>query len=156
MLVVCQKMNTQKGRGYRLPLLLGDTRVHSNAGEVAFAEQLVQLGSSDSALHEDDDLIEFQGVEKVVELTILLGLLELDSVLLETVQSKLGLIIDVDLEGIPHEFLANWADLLREGGAEHHHLFLGGSGAEDFLDIAAHVFHTLVKVEIWFRLNVPI
>ena len=40
---------------------------------------------------------------------------------------------------ILHELLADWSDVLAQGGAEHHHLLLVGGGAEDFLDISSHV-----------------
>lgn len=46
------------------------------------------------------DLIELEVVEKVVELPVLLLLLELEEVLLETVEGQLGLVVDVDLEGL--------------------------------------------------------
>ena len=108
--------------------------------EVAFSEELVKLGGSESALDENDDLIELEGIEQVVELSVLLALVESDGVLLQTVQGKLGLIINIDFHGISHEFLADWSDLLRECGAEHHDLLLSGSGSEDFLDVSSHVY----------------
>lgn len=43
---------------HNLPLLLGDTGVHSNTGEFALVQQLVQLVGTESALDEDDDLVE--------------------------------------------------------------------------------------------------
>ncbi len=39
-----------------------------------------------------------------------------------------------------HELLARYANFLGEGGGEHHDLLLVGSGPEDLLDIAAHVW----------------
>lgn len=44
------------------------------------------------------DLVELEVVEQVVELSVLLLLLELEEVLLQTVQGELGLVVDVDLE----------------------------------------------------------
>merc|ERR1719507_2643923 len=38
-----------------------------------------------------------------------------------------------------HELLADWSDVLGEGGAEHHHLLLVGSRAENLLHVASHV-----------------
>lgn len=122
-----------------LPLLLADTRVHSDRWEIALAEQLVQLGGTESALDEDDDLVELKLIKEIVELAVLLALAELDVVLLQTVQGKLCLVIDVDLKWILHELLADWAGLLSEGGAEHHDLLLRWGGAEDLLDVTAHV-----------------
>jgi hypothetical protein len=118
---------------------LADARVHSNRWEIAFAEKFVKLSSTQSALDEDDDLVEFEAVEEVIEFAILLRLVKLDAVLLETVQSELGLIINVHLERISHEFLANRSDCLRQSGAEHHDLLLGWGLSEDFLNVAAHI-----------------
>ena len=38
-----------------------------------------------------------------------------------------------------HELLADWSDVLGEGGAEHHHLLLVGSRTENLLHVASHV-----------------
>jgi hypothetical protein len=124
--------------GY-IPLLLRDTRVDGDTGEVALAQKLVELSGTESALDEDDDLVELQLVEEVVELTVLLSLTKLDVVLLETVESELGLVINVDLQGVAHELLADGTGLLGKGGREHHNLLLCWGSAEDFLHIAAHV-----------------
>lgn len=42
-----------------------------------------------------------------------------------------------------HELLAGGADVLRESGGEHHNLLVVGGGAEDFLNITAHVCRLL-------------
>jgi len=70
------------------------------------------------------------------------------------VESQLGLVIDVDLEGLDvskvvvgelnktcrlHELLAGCSDILREGGREHHDLLVVGSSSEDLLDVSSHV-----------------
>jgi len=44
------------------------------------------------------NLVELQGIEEVVQLPVLLLLLKLDVVLLESVKSELGLVVDVNLE----------------------------------------------------------
>ena len=67
-----------------IPFFLTDTRVHSNGGEVAFAQKLVKLSGSESALDEDDDLIELEGVKKIIQLAVLLRLIKLQAVLLQT------------------------------------------------------------------------
>lgn len=122
-----------------LPLLLADTRVDCNTGEVALAQQLVQLVGTLSALDKNDDLVELKVVQKLVQLAVLLLLVQLDVVLLQAVKSELGVVIDVDLQRVTHELLANGTDLLGESGAEHHNLLIGRGGTEDFLDITAHV-----------------
>jgi len=113
--------------------------VNGDRGEVAFSKELVEFGCSKSALDENDDLVEFQSVEQVVELSVLLAFVESDGVLLQTVQGQLGLVVDIDFHGVPHEFLADGSDLLREGGTEHHDLLLSRGGTEDLLDVSAHV-----------------
>ena len=113
--------------------------MHCDTREVALSEQLVQFRGSNRALDEDDDLVELECVKQIVELSILLRLAELDVVLLQPVQGKLGLIVDVDLQRVLHEFLADRTNLLRERGAEHHDLFLCRRRAEDLLHVSAHV-----------------
>ena len=121
------------------PLFLADTRVNCDRREVTLAEKLVELSGAQGALHKDNDLVKLHIVKKLIELAVLLLLIKLDVVLLETVQGKLGVIINVNLKRVLHELLANRADLLGQGGAEHHNLLLGWRGTEDLLDVAAHV-----------------
>ena len=45
-----------------------------------------------------------------------------------------------------HELLADWSDVLGEGGAEHHHLLLVRSQAEDVLHVSTHVCRQNVKL----------
>lgn len=127
------------GRLGRLPLLLAHARVDRDGREVAFPKQLVQLRRTQGALDKDDDLVELKLVEKLVQLAVLLVLAELDVVLLETVQGQLGVLVDVVLGRVLHELLADGLDLVRQRGAEHHDLLLVRSGAEDLLDVTAHV-----------------
>jgi hypothetical protein len=122
-----------------LPLLLADTGVDSNTGEVALAQKLIQLVGTLGALDKDNDLVELKVVQELVQLAVLLLLAKLDVVLLQAVKSELGVVINVDLQRVAHELLADGADLLGEGGAEHHNLLVGGGGSENFLDIATHV-----------------
>lgn len=46
-----------------VPLLLAHTRVNRDGGEVALPQQLVELGGTNGALDEDDDLVELQVVQ---------------------------------------------------------------------------------------------
>ena len=108
--------------------------------EVAFTKKLVQFSGPLSALDEDDDLVEFEAVKKIVQLAVLLGFGKLDVILQKSVKGKSSIIgISIDFERVTHEFLANWADLLGKSGAEHHDLLLGWCGSEDLLDISSHV-----------------
>lgn len=56
--------------------------MHGDGWKVAFAQELVELGGAESALDENDDLVELQAVEQIVEFAILLSLLKFDPVLL--------------------------------------------------------------------------
>lgn len=112
----------------------------SNGREVALAQKLVEFGGSECALDEDDDLVELEFIEQFIEFAVLLLLVEFDVVLLKAVEGKLGLIINVDFERVLHKLLADRADLLGECCAEHHNLLLCRSGAEDLLNVAAHVY----------------
>lgn len=88
----------------------------SSAGEVALAKELVELSASKGGADEDDDLIELEAVKQIVELAVLLALVKLHVVLLETVQSQLLLVVDVDLKRVLHELLADHADFLGQSG----------------------------------------
>jgi hypothetical protein len=120
--------------------------VHRNGREVTLAQKPVELGGTDGALDEDDDLVVHQLIEQVVETSVLLGLGEADVVLLKTVQCELGLVIDVNLEGVLHELLAHRPGLGGERGRKHHDLFLSGSRTENFLHIAAHVCDSSITI----------
>jgi hypothetical protein len=123
-----------------IPFFLLDTRVDCGTGEVALAQEVVELLASLGGANEDDDLVELKLIEEVVELPVLLTLVKLHVVLLQTVKGQRLLVVDVDLERVLHELLAGLADLLCQGGGEHHHLLVGGCGAEDGLHIVAHVW----------------
>lgn len=84
-------------------------------------------------------MIELQVIKQLVELPILLLLVKLDEELVEAVEGESLLVINIDLEGILHEFLADRSDFLGEGGAEHHDLLLCRCGAEDLLNVTTHV-----------------
>jgi hypothetical protein len=88
--------------------------VDSNRGEVTLAQELVKLGSAQSAFDEDDDLVELQFVQEFVELAVLLALLEGNVVLLETVEGQLGILVDIMLRWVLHKLLADGLDLVRE------------------------------------------
>ena len=113
--------------------------MHSDTWKVALAKNLVQLGSSKRALDEDDDLVELEIIEQVIQLAVLLAFAQFDIKLLKSVKCEFGIIVNVDLERISHEFLADRSNILREGGTEHHDLLLSGRSTEDFLNVPSHV-----------------
>lgn len=132
-----------------LPLVLRHLRVHSDGREAAFAQQTIKLVRTECVLDENDDLIVVQGVEQIIETSVLLILGKLDVVLLETMQSELSLVIDVDLKRVLHELLADGFGLVGQGCRKHHDLLLCWSGTEDLLDITAHVCQRVSSVVIW-------
>ena len=115
------------------------TGVDADGWEVALGQESVKLVGTSNLGNENDNLVEFENIQQVVELAILLRFGKLDIVELKTVQSELGIIVDVDFHGILAKLLADWSNLLAERGAEHHHLLLVRSHAEDLLDITTHV-----------------
>ncbi len=80
--------------------------------EIAFSEQLVELGRSEGALDENDDLVKLKLIEKLIELAVLLLLCKRNVVLLETVQSQFGVFVDVMLCWVLHELPADGLDLV--------------------------------------------
>lgn len=84
----------------RNTLWLGKGRVDADGGEVALLEKGVELGCALDRLDKDTDLVELEVVEEVVELAVLLAFLELEVVLLETMEGELGLVVDVDFQGL--------------------------------------------------------
>jgi hypothetical protein len=56
-----------------------------------------------------------------------------------TVKSASQINDKVRVTYVIHEFLARNANLLRQGGAEHHNLLVVGGDPEDFLNVAAHI-----------------
>lgn len=81
----------------REPLVLLHPAVDARRGEVALAQEAVELLGSRDRADKDDDLVEVERVEQVVELAVLLALAEHHVVLHEAVQRELGLVVDVDL-----------------------------------------------------------
>lgn len=122
-----------------LPLFLTHTRVNRDAGKVTFAKKFIQLGGPEGTFDENDNLVELQRVKQLVELPVFLRLAQLHVVLLQAMQRQFGLVVDVDLKGVLHELFANWPNLVRECRAKHHDLLVGGSRAEDLLDVASHI-----------------
>jgi hypothetical protein len=120
-------------------LLLGHRTVNADTGEVALNQQLVELLGALNRLDKDAHLVELKRVQKVVQLAVLLVLGNADKVLLKTVEGELGLVVDVNLERVLHELLADKTDLLVQGSREHHNLLVVGSLTENALDIAAHI-----------------
>lgn len=80
--------------------LLIHSPVDSNGREILLNQQLSQSNASLHALDENDDLVEFQDIQKLEQFSILFCILQLAVMLLQTVQSQLGLVVNVNLHGL--------------------------------------------------------
>ena len=123
----------------KLPVLLTEVSVNGNGREVALIEEEVELFAAGDVLDEDDDLVELEHVKDVVEFLVLLIFLEGDIVLLEAFEGEFVLVIDKNFEGLVHELTADLTDVLRQGGGEHHDLFLKRSALENLLHVTSHI-----------------
>lgn len=56
--------------------------MNCDGGEITFTEETIEFRGSTDRFDKDDNLVEFEGVEEVVEFAILLGFGEADKVLL--------------------------------------------------------------------------
>lgn len=74
----------------------------ADGGEVALLQESIELSSTLNRLDKDADLVEFEIVQQVVELPVLLPLLELEVELLKTVESQLGLVININFKRLQH------------------------------------------------------
>lgn len=113
--------------------------MNADRRKVALGQQTVQFVSTGDLADEDDNLIKLKGIKQVVELSVLLGLGKLYVVKLQSMESQLSIIVDVDLHRVLAKLLAYRADFLAESGTEHHHLFLVWGHAKDLLHVTAHV-----------------
>lgn len=111
-----------------------------STGEVAFTQKLVKLCATECGSDEDDDLVELEGIQKIVKLPILLTFVKLYVVLLKAVESKLLLVIHINLKRVLHKLLTSHANVLGQGGGEHHDLFVRWGSSEDGLHIIAHIW----------------
>ena len=70
------------------------------SGERAINQNTTKVISTAHRLDEDNQLVEFQGIQKIDKLAVLLGFDQVDVVLLETMQSQLGTIVDENFQGL--------------------------------------------------------
>ena len=64
---------------------------------------MTKFGNGSSGKSSNAYLVELESVQEIVELPVLAVLLQLDVVLLESVQGQLGLVVDKDFEGLRSE-----------------------------------------------------
>lgn len=77
--------------------------VDIDGGEVLLLQECRERDAPLHGFDEDNDLVEFERVEQVEELSVLFVLLDLDVVLLKTVEGQLGFVVDEDFHGLQRE-----------------------------------------------------
>jgi len=103
-----------------------------------FVKDLSQFDGVGNGLYEDDNLIEIESVNKVSQFGVLLVFLQLDVILLETVEGQFALVFDEDFSGVSHEFSASHLDISRKSSGEHEDLLGVGGFLEDLLNVTSH------------------
>mmetsp|Transcript_84567 Transcript_84567/g.141017 ORF Transcript_84567/g.141017 Transcript_84567/m.141017 type:complete len:338 (+) Transcript_84567:450-1463(+) len=132
-------------------VLLRHPRMNASGGELALAQEVGEGRGPGHRLHKDDHLVELEGIQKVVQLSVLSGIRSLDIVLLQSVEGELGVRVHVDLNWVLHELLGRLTDVLRHGCGIHHHLLILRCLQVDLLHITTHV--QLVQHPITFIQN---
>lgn len=74
--------------------------MNADGREILFGQQLGQCHTTLHRFHENDHLIELQHVQQFEQFFVLLVLLQLNVMLLQTVQCQFGFIIDIHLHGL--------------------------------------------------------
>jgi hypothetical protein len=74
--------------------------VDGDCGEILFDEELRQRDAALHTFHENDHLVELEDVEQLKQLAVLFRILELDIMLLEAVEGKLSLVVNIHLHGL--------------------------------------------------------
>tara|TARA_R110002050_G_scaffold264927_2_gene405905 strand:- start:2814 stop:3272 length:459 start_codon:yes stop_codon:yes gene_type:complete len=92
------------GRGKeKVPLILAKLGGKSNGREVELHKNLVQSLRAVDRGDKDNQLVEIQRIKEIDQLAVLLSFLQLNIILLETMQGELGAVVDEDLEGLKIE-----------------------------------------------------
>jgi len=79
---------------------LGHRSVDGNGGEVLVNQELGKSHATLHTLHEDDNLVEFQSIEKLKQFPVLLLFLDFHVMLLETMKSQFSFIININFHGL--------------------------------------------------------
>ena len=94
--------------------LLVKTAVDAHGGEIALGKELVEFLAPLYTVDEDDNLVEVEGIKKIIQFAILLFFSQLGVVLLETVKGKLGFIVDVNFDRVLSKLAADWTNLFAQ------------------------------------------
>ena len=90
-----------------LPLFIRDLTMDCLGWNGALIEHLYKFFGVGNRAHKNNDLVELQLVNKVHKFGDLLAVLNVHIVLFKTVKSKLALILDQNLNWVPHELAAS-------------------------------------------------
>jgi len=120
------------------PFFLLQVRMDTDRWEIVLAQDAGQGVGAAAATNEDNQLVKFDRIDQVGEANVLLFLIDIEVVLLESVEGELGA-FNVDFEGVVHKFLADGANFIAESGGEHHDLLVMRGFLKNFLDIFSHI-----------------
>lgn len=81
-------------------LFLGHSRMNANTGKIAFRKKLVELIGTGYRLDENHDLVELEGIEQIIQFAILFIFLQLDIMLLKSMESQFGFVVNVNFQGL--------------------------------------------------------
>jgi len=105
-------------------LLLFQATVDADRWEVAFRQETIQLLGTSDLGNENDDLVEFQGIQQIVQFAVLFGLGQFAIVELQSVEGQLGFVVNVDFHGVLAKLFANGSDFLGQSRTEKHDLWM--------------------------------
>jgi hypothetical protein len=115
-----------------------DVTVNGFSWESVSVEHLCEHVSVLDGLDEDDDLVKLQLVKQIHKFGNFLFVVEQNVVLLQTMECQLGFVFDQDFGRVAHKLTASQLNITREGGGEHHDLFVVRSLLENLLDVTSH------------------
>lgn len=118
--------------------LVWNLTMDSLGWDCSLIEHLHKLLCVGDRADKDDDLVELELVNQIHESLDLLAVLYVHIVLFKAVQGKLALVLNQNLNWIPHELFTCRLHLNVQSSREHHDLFVNWSFLEDLLDITSH------------------
>ena len=80
----------------KAPFFLLESSVNRNGGEVALHQDFVEVDGSGYGFYKYNYLVKQQGVQQIIQLPAFFVFRNVDEILLQTMQSQLGFIIDED------------------------------------------------------------
>jgi hypothetical protein len=112
--------------------------VDADRVEQFLPQQLGEFLGTVHSVHEDDHLVEGQGVQEMGQFLEFLVLVDIDVELGQAVEDEFTL-IDEDLTFLLQKLLAVFLHLFRHSSTEHHHLLVMRGLDKDVLNVSTHL-----------------